>query len=777
MLNLERATGGHRIRWYSIVGLVLVPLMIAAGFLWATWHSSDRLHRVQAAVVNLDQPVKVDGQPVPLGRQLTGGLVASEKQQNFTWVLSDIGDARSGLDSGRYAAVVTIPKNFSAAATSYSKDPVAAEQATIDVQTSQITGIADSAIGEAIASAAAGSLNRQLTEAYLDNVYLGFNQLGKQFSSVASGAKKLADGAEGLSAGIDGAAKGTDEFATGIGRLGDGAQKLSTGASGLDTGVSGLASGLGQLSKGATALPEQTRKLAGGTSGLAKGTKDLAKGARKLGAGAAQLATGLSALDAGMPALTKGAKDAATGTATYDAGVQQYAAGTKQFSGGMQQYAAAMEALAKNGLPQCPAQVSPLGDPAECAQFQAGVKAGAAAAVAGLHGDGTARNPGLVAGAKGLNAGVHELSKGAAGLSNGLSGLSTGVTKVAAGIDGLDTGAAKLSTGASKLSGGADDLSTGASQLAVGTDKLADGMPALAGGVAGSASGARQLATGTHGISTGVAGLATGIHQSAAGAGSLATGMDKLADGGAELANGTDKLATGLAKGATQIPSYNQHERAALKTVVSQPVAPGEPAGSIFSEVASTGLLLVIALWVGALASYLVVQAVTKHTMASMAPSWQLALRGLAPGAAIAVVQAMVLTAVAQLVLGLSAYKIAGVLGLTLLTGVVFAALNHALVAWAGGVGRVVSVALVVLTAAGGMLSAVPEFFDAIIPFLPLTPALDSIRALAGDGSGIVGNVGLLMVWLVGAIAASVLAISRRRQLTGAQFAKASLAQ
>ena len=55
-------------------------------------------------------------------------------------MLTDAEDAASGLGAGRYAAVVTIPKDFSAKATSFSKDEAdEVHHATIDVQTSQIS--------------------------------------------------------------------------------------------------------------------------------------------------------------------------------------------------------------------------------------------------------------------------------------------------------------------------------------------------------------------------------------------------------------------------------------------------------------------------------------------------------------------------------------------------------------------------------------------------------------------------------------------------------------
>lgn len=114
MLTLERARAA-KVTWVSLVGLILVPLLVAAGFLWATWDSTSRLDRVQAAIVNNDEGTTIDGQTVPLGRQLAGGLVnGAEDVSNFDWVLTDTEDGSAGLAAGTYAAVVTIPEDFSA---------------------------------------------------------------------------------------------------------------------------------------------------------------------------------------------------------------------------------------------------------------------------------------------------------------------------------------------------------------------------------------------------------------------------------------------------------------------------------------------------------------------------------------------------------------------------------------------------------------------------------------------------------------------------------------
>ena len=72
-LGFARTNG--RVTWLSIVGIILVPLVIAGILIWSLWNPQDRLDTVNAAIVNNDAPVTIDGQIVPLGRQLSAGLV------------------------------------------------------------------------------------------------------------------------------------------------------------------------------------------------------------------------------------------------------------------------------------------------------------------------------------------------------------------------------------------------------------------------------------------------------------------------------------------------------------------------------------------------------------------------------------------------------------------------------------------------------------------------------------------------------------------------------
>lgn len=95
-------------RWWSLLGLVLVPLLVAGGFLMAGLTSDHRFGQVRAAVVNLDEPITLNGKYIPLGRQLTANLVDSQRVQNLGWRLDTEANAKAGLANGSYAAMVVI---------------------------------------------------------------------------------------------------------------------------------------------------------------------------------------------------------------------------------------------------------------------------------------------------------------------------------------------------------------------------------------------------------------------------------------------------------------------------------------------------------------------------------------------------------------------------------------------------------------------------------------------------------------------------------------------
>ncbi len=267
-LPIERARSRKPITWLTVLGILLLPAAVGGILVAALQNPAERLDSMTAAIVNLDEPVEIDGQLTPLGRQLASGLVegSDELDSNLTWVISNEDDAEDGLADGSYQAVITIPEDFSEAATSagqaISDGGGDAEQATIQVTTPDDGLVADDLITSQIANVAASSLGTMLSEATTENILVGFTTIGDQIGEAADGAAKLATGSR--------------DAATGAAAIPDGATQLASGASELGTGASSLADGLDTPTS-------KTREAAAGASqiglGLTTGASELQKNA------------------------------------------------------------------------------------------------------------------------------------------------------------------------------------------------------------------------------------------------------------------------------------------------------------------------------------------------------------------------------------------------------------------------------------------------------------------------------------------------------------------
>ena len=191
-LPVERSRTRRPVTWITLVGVLLLPVIIGGLLVAALYNPAERLDNMTAAIVNDDEPVEIDGQVAPLGRQLTAGLVtgSDDVSSNIDWTISNDEDAAAGLSDGTYSAVITIPENFSAAATSTAPGSVP-EQATIEVQTAPDGRIVDDAITAQITQTAASVFGEEVSKSYLTNVLLGFTTLHDQLGEAASGAGEL----------------------------------------------------------------------------------------------------------------------------------------------------------------------------------------------------------------------------------------------------------------------------------------------------------------------------------------------------------------------------------------------------------------------------------------------------------------------------------------------------------------------------------------------------------------------------------------------------------
>ena len=776
---------GRRDPW-RIAAAALLPVAVLGLLLAALWNPMERLDTVKAAIVNLDEPVEVDGQTVPLGRQLAAGLVsggasadsatseaaaAPASDASYAWQITDADRAAAGLADGTYAAVVTIPEDFSAAATSFGGDDAAeARQATIDVATPPGGRVVDDALARIVATTATSVLGSTLTETYVDNVLIGFSTLAKGIGEAADGAAQLADGAGQAGDGASQLAGGADRLAGGADQAADGAAQLADGAGQLAGGAGEAASGADQLSGGASQLAGGAREAASGASGLAGGAAALADGASAVADGAGQssngarkLARGAGTLAAGTGELAGGAEDLAGGLSALAEGTQRVTTNAQRLTGGSQGVAAGLRQYI-DGMrvqygcaeaPQTPQCLSLA--PLEEIQASSAEVAGGWAALTGAPDtpDGPTGLFELQAGVVGAADGAGDLADGADRLASGASDLATGTRSLADGLGELEGGADQLATGARELSNGAEALSTGVGQLANGAGGVASGASGLADGVG-------QLATGASGVASGASGLSDGVGELGTGAGALASGAGDLAGGVDQLADGADDLASGLDEATAQIPTYSEDERQNLASVVADPVT--APSVDDLSTGATGPLFAVVALWLGALALLTVLPPVAARALGSTRGAVLLtlsafripALVGLATGAAVGAI----LAAVEELSVG----GWIAAMGVGALVSVCFVALHQGFLGLLGDLGRGISLLFAVLLIGTGVVATVPAPLLGLAEFLPTGPATDALAAVVVPGVGGEGGaIAALVVWTLAGLAVAVGVTARRR--------------
>lgn len=734
---------------WRAVAVALLPLMILGLLISALWNPQDRLDTVKAAIVNLDEPVTVNGQTVPLGRQLAAGLVSGGEtadapageaaavpasDASYDWEISDEATAADGLADGTYAAVVTIPEGFSAAATSFSgDDPAKARQATIDVATPDNGRVLDDALAQIVAQTATGVLGSTLTETYVDNVLVGFSTLSEELGKAADGADQLADGANE-------AGKGAKELAGGAGELANGASEAGAGAQELAAGAHQTAAGVAGVGDGATSLADGAGQWAAGANQWADGADQAAAGVRRLADGAGQSADGAADLAAGADQVVTGAKGLAGGLAETAAKTDSLPSNASALSGGVQELVDGIKQSCALGTLN-PGFAAICADQGKLDQLAAGM-----AGLAGAPGSSGGQAP----------TGLYELSAGISGLAGGAQQVSGGASALADGTHQLSGGLAELEAGADQAAGGVTELSAGAQELSGAAGGIASGAAELA-------DGAGQLATGSSQLAMGVDGLATGVTELGTGTSQLATGVDGLADGVGELAGGAKDLSSGLDQATEEIPSYTEQERKSLASVVADPVATDGAVTDL--DTGATGpMFAILALWLGALALMIVFSPVPLHARGSTRGALRLTLGTLAVPAAVGLVTGLATGAVLAGIEDLDAGGWAATMGFGALVSVAFVAANQALAAALGHVGRGVSLLIAVLVIATGVVSTVPAVLEGLSAFLPVGPAIAGLGGLIEPGTGSVGMaIASVVLWGIAGIAVTTIMVARRR--------------
>nr|WP_221308311.1 YhgE/Pip domain-containing protein [Nocardiopsis mwathae] len=549
------------------------------------------------------------------------------------------------------------------------------------------------------------------------NSYIVRQLMGSAFKEIQAAAGKSATGKylDSMFLGFNDIQDKTEEAADGAGQLADGTDDAKDGSGKLYTNLGDAKDGSSQLRDGIGELYDGSKKLA---TGATKASKEVAEKTDKLN----------DAADEWIPVIRNDAPK------------------VKDTADEISDLADAV-AHPEDHLPNLPkAQAGATKTPTD---FQSYLDA----------------NPDLQQSDPQLYALLTDGKKLAdrAGGSGG-SGGSGGTVEVDKDkIDQIQSKADKLSKDAHKVSEAAGDADDYIDKAEDAVDKVND----LNDGLADLAKGNRDLRDGLKKANTGIKDLDTGIGLLHSGAGDLDEGIGKIKDGQHELADG-------LEEGAEAIPTFDDGERDTSGDMMSKPVRLSD---SIDNEAPQYGtgfapFFVALSLWVGAMMTFMVLPAVSKRGLAGTAPSWRVALAGWLPPVAIGIAQVLVMMSALHLLLGLEAARWGGVIGLLVLTVGAYCAV----VQWAsvqfGTAGRIVSLVLLMLqlTSAGGTypIETSPGFFQAIAPYLPMSHVVQALRILisGGDLGAVWTACGVLAAYLVGALALTWFAVSRKRMWT-----------
>jgi putative membrane protein len=429
----------------ALLVVIVTPTFYGAAYLVANWNPTDNLENLTAAVVNADTPAAVTSEgkttTISAGDDLTERLTSGE-DAGFSWTEATASEAMAGLDDGSFAAVLTVPASFSSSLASLGGEFPKAT--ALSIQTNDAHNYINGNIAQTLLSTVSDRLSATTIAAYLDSVYIGFNELHSSVSAAAEGGRALGDGSTALD--------------TGMGALVVGLRDLDTGAAQLQAGSTDLAAGTASASKGAADLSVGARQVAAGTSRVAASANDVV----------ARVSSAQTALD---QALDQASPQAATVAS-------QIARSRELVQSGLTTQVAALAARYPNdpdvaalrsSLTEADTNLAPAAAAADAVATQisstdASVRENAAHATA------SAQN--IANEITALNAGAQRVATGATQLSGALRELSTGAGEVQAGATALKAGTESALAGATRAQTGSAALATSATALA---DALAAG--------------------------------------------------------------------------------------------------------------------------------------------------------------------------------------------------------------------------------------------------------------------------------------------------------------
>lgn len=453
-VNMVRAEWQHlcknKILLLSMAVISFIPIMYSGFFLGSIWDPYGQVKNLPVAFVNEDKGAQLNGRTLNIGQSVEQKL---KNNHDLGWEFVNKQQADSGVSSGHFYAVVTVPTDFSAKAASITA--AQPQQAVIRYTTTPAKNYIGSLVSNQASEKVKTSVAEQITQAYAKGVLENIGKLGDGLETAAGGAATLHGGLTQLQAGAQTYAGGVRQLAVnqrvmanGLAQLGDGSRQLQAGLGQLSNGlpsesqVAQLTNGMKQLQAGLnqlnTSVHNPSPMLVSQQNKVQNEAQTLAKTIQT--SLADLLAAGVVLKDLGSQAVASGGST--TITLPQISQLSQALSKTQTIS---VQAAALLKDL----------QILTQSLSTQQAQLQTGVST--------LNNGVNQLAPKAITALNGYNSlrtANNQLLAGSSSLTNGLAQAQTGSQQLANGARLLDSRSGVLTNGASQLTGGADTLAT-----------------------------------------------------------------------------------------------------------------------------------------------------------------------------------------------------------------------------------------------------------------------------------------------------------------------------
>jgi yhgE/pip C-terminal domain len=450
--NMVRAEWLHlcknKILLLSMAVISFIPIMYSGFFLGSIWDPYGQTKSLPVAFVNEDKGAKLNGHALNVGQSVEQKL---KDNHDLGWEFVTKRQADSGVDSGHYYAVVTIPADFSAKAASIKQSKP--EQAVIHYTTTPAKNYVGSLISNQAAEKVKASVAEQITQAYAKGVLENINKLGGGLDTAADGATQLHEGLATLQT-------GAQTYTGGVKQLAANQQSLANVLSQLADGSRQLQAGLGQISNG---LPSQAQ------------VTQLSNSVTQLQAGINQLNTSVHNPSSELTAQ----QQRVTSEAQTLAATMQAARADLTTAGGMLQTLGAEAQAAGNTTTINLIQIGRLSKAFAATQTVTRQTAELLMDLQTLTAQLTKQQRQLQTGVSTLAGGVNQLAPNAINAFNGYNNLRTANNQLLGGSTTLVNSLSRAQVGSQQLANGAAVLNANSGILLNGTSRLATGADTL----------------------------------------------------------------------------------------------------------------------------------------------------------------------------------------------------------------------------------------------------------------------------------------------------------